>query len=789
MGQTNKKSEFEIKGTILDMKDKVPIEYANIVLFQSSDQKQITGTVTTKEGKFSLTDIPSGTYYLQISFIGYEKKIFDSIIISETKSILDLGDIFIESAPLNLNNVIVTGQRSPVSYQIDKQVIDVSQITTTISGTAADVLENVPSVTVDIDGNVSLRGSSSFIVLIDGRPSVMDVQDILQQIPSSTIERIEIITNPSAKYSAEGTSGIINIILKKQVESGLNGVVNVSAGLNDKYGGDFLFEYKNDIIKYNFSVDYNKRYSPGRSKGERTFNLSNSTSYINSSGNNSHERLSYGIRGGIEFNISDKDVLSFGGRFGDRKSWENSTDDFIRWTTLSTTRQNSLSTETGERKGFAYAVNMNYAHNFTQKDHLLTAEFFVGHHTSEEISSTVEFENSVQIYGKKTTEDGPETEFEGKLDYSLPLGESLKFEAGSEGQMEINRETANLYEYNPTTKDYDFQAAFSNPTKSNMTELSLYSIFSNEFGNLGIQAGVRGELTYRTIELINQNRSFSINRWDVFPSIHGSFRFNESSQIMSSYTRRIERPDGWWLEPFDTWIDANNLRRGNPDLMPVLIDSYELGMQTLIGEITLSDIVYYRVSNNKIEGVRSVYSDNVILNTYANVGTDYSLGTEFSVYADPLEFWNTNIMGNVFDYTIKGNMFGASFERKSFNWNLRWNNSFNIFEGTQFQINTRYNSASVSSQGKTEPFVTLDFAARQEIIQRKLTLILQIRDLFKTGKRESTSRGVDFYNYSFYTREAPMVLLNLKYNFNDKKQEDDEENGRPNNSSNDEEPF
>jgi len=784
-----RKSELEIKGTILDAKDKVPIEYANIVLFQSSDQKQITGTVTTKEGKFSLTDFPSGSYYLQISFIGYDKKVIDSITIDRSRSNVDLGEIFIQSTAFNLNSVIVTGQRSPVSYQIDKQVIDVSQITTTISGTAADVLENVPSVTVDIEGNVSLRGSSSFIVLIDGRPSVMDVQDILQQIPSSTIERIEIITNPSAKYSAEGTSGIINIILKKQVESGLNGVVNANAGLNDKYGGDFLFEYKNDFIKYNFGMDYSKRYSPGTSKRERTFNLSNSTSYINSSGNNSHERLSYGLRGGIEFNLSDKDVLSFGGRFGDRKSWENSTDDFIRWTTLSTTRQYSLNTETAERKGFAYAVNMNYAHTFPQKGHLLTTEFFVGHHTSEEISSTVEFENLVQTYGKKTTEDGPETEFEGKLDYTLPLGESLKFEAGSEGEMEINRETANLYEFNPITKNYDFQAAFSNPTKSNMTELSLYSIFSNEFGNLGIQAGVRGELTYRTIELLNQNRSFSINRWDIFPSIHGSYKFNESSQIMSSYTRRIERPDGWWLEPFDTWIDANNLRRGNPDLMPVLIDSYELGMQTLIGMITLSDIVYYRVSNNKIEGVRSVYSDNVILNTYANVGTDYSLGTEFSVYADPLEFWNTNIMGNVFDYTIKGNMLGESFDKKSFNWNVRWNNSFTIFEGTQLQLNTRYNSPSVSYQEKEKAYITIDFAAKQEIIPRKLTVILQIRDLFKTAKHESTSSGADFSNYSYHTREAPMILLNIKYNFNNKEKEEEEENGRPNSPPDEEEPF
>lgn len=789
VSQSYKKSDLEIKGTILDAKDKVPIEYANVVLFQSRTKKLITGTVTTKDGKFSLTGFPGGSYYLQITFIGYDKKIIDSITISQSTYQLELGEVLIQSSPFNLDNVVVTGERSPISYQIDKQVIDVSQITTSISGTAADVLETIPSVTVDIDGSVSLRGSSSFTVLIDGRPSVMDVQDILQQISASTIERIEIITNPSAKYSAEGTSGIINIILKKQVNSGLNGVVNANAGVNNKYGGDFLFEFKNDMLKYNFGVDYNKRYSPGTSKEERRFDLSNSTSNINSSGNNSHERLSYGLRGGIEFNLSDKDILSFGGRFGNRKSHENSTDTIIRWTTLNTDLQNSLSNETGERKGLAYAVNMNYEHSFPQKDQSLNAEFFIGHHTSDEISSAVEYVSALQTFGKKTTEDGPETEYRGKLDYVLPLGKFSKFEAGSAGEMEITKETANLYEYSTITKTYDFQSAFNNPTKSNMTELSVYSIFSTEFGNFGIQSGLRGELTYRTIELLTINKSFSINRWDVFPSIHSSYKFNESSQIMSSYTRRIERPDGWWLEPFDTWIDANNLRRGNPDLKPVFIDSYELGAQTLIGLITFSDNVYYRVNHNKIEGVRSVYSDNVILNTYANVGTAYSLGTEFSVYADPLKYWNVNIMGNVFDYTIKGNMLGESFEKKSFNWNFRWNNSFTIFEGTQLQLNSRYNSPSVSFQGKSEAFVTFDIAAKQEIIHKTLTVTLQIRDLLKTAKRESISSGADFYNYSLYSREAPMVLLNLKYNFSGNNKKDKEDNERPNDRSDDEEPF
>ena len=210
---------------------------------------------------FRLSDIRSGKYRLEVRFIGYNTQRFD-VDINPEKPIVDLGEIFIKPAALKLNDVVVQGERSPVSYQIDKKVIDVDKIQTVISGNAADVLQNVPSVTVDIEGNVSLRGSTSFTVLVDGRPSIMSAQDVLQQIPASSIESIEIITNPSAKYDPEGTAGIINIILKKNQNLGLSGIVNGNVGLKEKYGGDFLFQYRTPDILYTFGMDYNKRNFP-----------------------------------------------------------------------------------------------------------------------------------------------------------------------------------------------------------------------------------------------------------------------------------------------------------------------------------------------------------------------------------------------------------------------------------------------------------------------------------------------------------------------------------------------
>ncbi|MEJ2618387.1 MAG: TonB-dependent receptor, partial [Ignavibacteriaceae bacterium] len=243
-------STGKIFGKVFDSSSKSPVEYANVIVFKSKDSLQVTGGVTNSKGNFSLTRIPFGKFYVDIQFIGYEKKRIKNVLVSSSRKNIDLGNIFIKTSAVNLGNVVVQGERNPVSYKIDRRVIDVSKMPTSISGNAADVLENVPSVSVDIDGNVSLRGSSSFTVLIDGKPSVMDAQDALQQIPASSIESIEIITNPSAKYDPEGSAGIINIKLKKEKNLGLSGIANADACANDKYGGDFLFEYKTPGYNY-----------------------------------------------------------------------------------------------------------------------------------------------------------------------------------------------------------------------------------------------------------------------------------------------------------------------------------------------------------------------------------------------------------------------------------------------------------------------------------------------------------------------------------------------------------
>ena len=763
-----KLSISEIKGKVFDRESKHTIEYANIVLLNSSDSSLVNGTVTDSEGNFKITNISNGNYLLEVRFIGYKSKRFSININSEIRTI-NLGDIFISPDALELSDIVVEGERSPVTYQIDKKVIDVDKIQTVISGNAADVLQNVPSVTVDIEGNVSLRGSTNFTVLIDGRPSIIEAQDALQQIPASSIKNIEIITNPSAKYNPEGTAGIINILLKKNENLGLSGVINGNAGLNDKYGGDFLFQYKESDVNYIFGLDYNKRMFPGTSTARNTYLYNNSTSYVNSDGNFRWGRIGFGLRGGLEFNLGESNFFSTILRYGTRDFKQNSNLNYLSGSDISPTEIPYINTTDRSRGGQFAGLNLTHIHKFNFDGHQLKSEFNFRYRDGDEYTLAKSIESGLVTDGRNTKEYGPARDFELKLDYTLPFSDVSKFEAGLNSELDISDDVNEYYELNLLTDEYVLQPLFSNTTKYNDSYQAIYSTYSNEIDNLGFQLGFRTEYTYRTVNLLNQNNKFKIDRWDYFPTLHTSYKIAEGIQLMASYTRRIERPRGWELEPFYTWMDANNVRIGNPALLPEFIDSYETGIQTYIGNVSLSAELYHRFTTNKIERVRSVYAENVNLNSVQNIGRDYSTGSEMMIIFDPFKFWNVNLMGNLYNYKIEGVLFDGPYSRESFNWNTRFNNRIKITDNSQLQVNVNYNSPGVSAQGRWEGYFTTDVSVRQDLFEKKLSLTLQIRDLFGTAKREYTSSGPDFYNYSFFERESPMVMLNVRINLNNYK--------------------
>ncbi len=772
-----------ISGVILDKTSTSPIEYANIVLRLAKDSSVVTGAVSRRDGSFEISIPSPAKYVVDVRFLGFKRRLIPLNVTDPARPV-NLGNVYIEPDPLQLKEMVVEGERTPISYHIDKKVIDVAKMHTVISGSAADVLQNVPSVTVDLEGNVSLRGSANFTVLIDGKPTIMEAQDALQQIPATSLEKIEIITNPSAKYDPEGTSGIINILMKKNRGDGISGLVNTNVGLNGRHGGDIFLQYRNESLTALFGGNYNKRPFPGESRTDNSFLSAGSTNYLHASGSNESQRNSSGMRGSVEFGVADHTMLTVGGRLGQRGRVQSSQLLYSEWSTANSAPLYYTSFGNFDRSGNFYEVSLSAAQQFNENGHELKAEYNLGYDDDNESSITKRTGNDVASSGERIDNSGPSRELEGRVDYTLPLSADVKFEAGYEGEAENSEENNNMFQYNSSTGGFDPQPQYDYAVRYRNSDHALYATYTDKFFGIGLQGGIRTEYTFRSIVLTKENAEFGVNRWDWFPTLHTSYKFGEATQAMASYTRRIQRPHGWEMEPYIIWTDANNVRKGNPELQPQFIDSYETGIQTLIGGISLSAEVYYRLVHNKIERVKSVYEPNVTLTSMANIGHDQSVGTESLLILDPLKFWNVNLMTNVYGYKVTGTLPDGEVSRSSFNWSMRFNNVFKMSGTTQLQVNLNYNSPTVSSQGRVEEFFSIDLAAKHSLFDRLLTVTLQARDLFGTSVMENTSQGLDFTSYSYMRRDAPILMLNLRWNFNRLEREREREQEENQNEAN-----
>lgn len=782
----------KIKGAVVDKANKKPLEYATVALY-SADDKLVTGTITDYLGHFKLDRPEKGTYYLKITFIGLKDKITDEFDVDDDLNNINLGNIFLESDSKKLQEVEVVSRKAPVQFKIDKKVIAVDKQITADAGTAVDILENVPSVQVDIEGNVSLRGSTGFTVLIDGKPTILDPSDALRQIPSSSIENIEIITNPSVKYEPDGSTGIINIITKKNYLDGLSGIANLNAGMYNQYGGDLQLSYRLNKVSFLIGADINNRTRPGDVINERETYFNDTISYLNSMGESERQFTRSGFRAGFEYNPTKKDFISLSGRYGNWNMSNNSDLRYDDWMQPGTGVYSYNSFDETTRGGDFFSVDAVYQHDFSKLKndaekggmnkggkpgaggqrtmkktipHTLKLEFnYRNRHMDEETVNEIRNLDDLLIGGNKSVEKGPAQMMHVKADYTLPVGEKDKFEAGLQFRRGHSNDITELWQYNPSTDSIEFVPEFSNNTDYYRNIYAAYSLYAGVVGNFGYQAGLRAEYTDRKVEMTGQN-DFILDRWDLFPTVHLSYNLPKDNQVMASYSRRIQRPRGWELEPFITWQDAYNVRKGNPELKPEYIDSYDAGYLLNFNDNFLSLEGYYHVTHNKSERVSSVYSDSVMLHTVENVGKDYSLGVEAMFNMAVAKWWELSLSGNLYNYKIEGVLYDNPFSRTSTNWSSRLNNTFNLWENGQLQISSRYNSATVSAQGTRKGYYTVDAAFKLSFLNRSLTANFQARDILGTALREHISEGPDFYTSYKYTPVAPVLMVTLSYRFN-----------------------
>lgn len=757
-----------ITGIVHDQSSKLPIEFATVQLLLPGDSMVINTTVTDRKGKFLLEKIAAGNYILRFSFIGYEKTILP-VTVKQPKE--NAGTIEIGVLSNNMNEVVVTARRSLLNTSIDRKIYNVSQDIMAQSGSASDILKNIPSVDVDIEGEVSLRGSPDVMILINGRPSPLmgkSKAEILQQLPANSIERIEVITNPSARYKPDGTSGIINIVMKKNTKLGWNGSVVANVGNNDRYNGGLSLNYKPG--KLNLFGNYNIRQ-------DRRFRLNNiSREYFDSAGIVSGfytedsrtvaRPLSNIVTVGADYTVNEHNSIGVSGNYDYRKLTRNDVVQkfFYDKNNLLTSNYNRLRYDPEfEREKDATAY---WQHNFSKEDHELRVELNVSSSEEEEDNHYTDvyyfpvLQPSLDNTLIKQTDDQQQI----TIEYSNPLSEDSKLEAGYDGSFnQIDMDFYGEY-YDTAQRKFVRDDLKSNRFKYSEAIHAVYGTYGHSYGAFGYSAGLRLEQVNITGNLVTKDSLISNNYFKIYPTLHLAYKLKKG-EIQLNYSRRVNRPDGDELNPFPEYQDPYNIRAGNPKLLPELTHSVEFGYKWQDEKISFVPSLYYRYKQNGFTQVNTRLNDSVLLTTQENLSNDQSAGLEliFSVKAG--KFLSANLSSNFFYNRIDASNLDYSSKRSIISMSTNFNATATLTKTTMWQVSCNYRSARLTPQGRSFGTFVLNSGIRQDLFKKKATVTLTASDIFKTLKQKSELTTLYLNQTAVGRRDARIFYLGISYRF------------------------
>ena len=774
-----------VKGVIQDSTTRGAIEYATVGLYRQKDSSLVNGIVTDPSGAFLMKELPYGKFYLEANFIGYTKKRIHNILITPQASTLDLGVVELHPNITQIGDVQIVAQSQRVEYKIDKKVVNVSQDIASAGGTLVNVLENTPSVQVDVEGNVSLRGSSNFQVLIDGKPSVIQGSEGLQQIPASAVQSLEIITSPSAKYDPDGTAGIINVIMKKQKNAGIGGIINASIGTRQKYTSDFLLNIKKNKLNFFIGGQFADQHNYNKGQGERRTYSADTTFYQLSRVNGVFSRNTYNVKSGFDYYINDKSTISLSGAANNRTFSRDFASNNHWYSTPFVQDSFFLDRTISSEKSRYYNLNLDYQKKYDDKGHTLQASAYFSTGREDEAEDEV-IRATDEVYAVTGEEPArtrartghPESNLRLELDYTKPFG-SGKIEMGLQSRWDKDKGNYIFENYQPTGNEWIHNDSISNSLNYLDAIQSAYTMLSGPMGKFEYQVGLRAEYDNRNLKQITSNESFIYEKFHFFPSFYLIRKLSDSHQLQFTYSRRIERPSEWDLNPFKEFRGSNNVFYGNPGLKPEFTNSLELNYQYTLKQGFISLETYYRTTSDKITrltGIDTLSGKQVFINTSTNADRDYSLGMELMTNMDVTKWWQVNLTADLFHYKLQGQVEGTDVSSVSTTWRTNFNTSFKMKWDTRFQIMGVYNGPSVTLQGKREGFFVTNVALRKDMFKKKLTLSLNVRDLFATGKFAFTSEGASFYTYNKFSREAPVVTLNVAYRINNYRQQNSHKN-------------
>lgn len=768
-----------VKGQLIEAASAAPLGYASVRVLQMPDSKLVGGALTDENGRFSVA-LTTGRFVVEVEFIGFETIKTPEFSLSREQPQHDLGVLRLSASATTLGAVEVTAEKSTMVLALDKKIFNVGKDLANAGGSATDILTNIPSVTVDPEGNVKLRGSDNVRILIDGKPSGLvsfKGSSGLQQLQASMIERVEIITNPSARYEAEGSAGIINIILKKDQKQGFNGAIELISGTPTNFGAAANLNYRHR--KINFFINYGIAYriSPGRGNLTQQRFVGDSTYLLLQSNRNEMRGLNNNIRGGLDYFFTENSTLtaSYLWRRSDAHRITN-----IRYedylfnydTPLGYTLRQQDEVEDEPNSEYSLV----YKRKFSRPGHELTAEakyLNYWEHSDQSFPQQTFFPDGTEDVAKskfqKSLNDEYENQYLFQLDYVRPLGKDGKFETGLRSSF---RDMVNDYLVTEKNADQTFTTVPGLDNyfiyKENIN--GAYLIYGNKRHKFSWQTGLRAEHTDVNTILRETNEENPRDYFNFFPSVHLTYELPQNNAVQWSYSRRVRRPVYNDLSPFTTFTDSRNFWSGNPDLNPEFSDVLELGHIKYFDKGSLSSSIYYRHTVDKIGSIRRLDDAGNAATRPENLRSENAVGLEFACTYAPKKWWKLDGNFNLFHAVIDGSNLESEYRAETNSWFARATSKFLLPKNLDFQVRGNYEAPQKTVQGSRKALYYLDLAGSKDVLRNKGTLTLSVSDLFNTRKMRNVTEADNFRTEGTFQWRRRQVNLTFNYRINQNKQ-------------------
>ncbi|MEQ8472465.1 MAG: outer membrane beta-barrel family protein [Marinoscillum sp.] len=765
-----------ITGQLIDASTQEPLSFATVSLINPEDGGLVTGGVSDMEGSFKVPADP-GTYTVRIQFVTYKS---EEIKVTLGSSPVNLGTVSLSPSNKELEEVVVQGERTQMQLNLDKKVYNVGKDLSNLGGSASDMLDNLPSVQVDVEGNVQLRGSSNVKILINGRPSGLvglSSTDALKQLQSNLIESVEIITNPSARYDAEGQAGIINIILKKEEQKGLNGSFQASTGYPHNHGVGINMNFRKKWVNFFVNYGLNVERAPGTSYTNQQFFRDDSTFYTDQVYDRSRGGFSNNFRVGADFNVGENSTLT--GSFLYRFSNDLNLND-LTMKDFDSNRELALYTlreDEEEELDKNQEYSLIYVRDFKKKDHKLTANIQYQDNYENEVSDITQNVGPTAsnidstLYQNVDNVQGEERLML-QLDYVLPFGSKSKMEAGYRSTLR-NVYNNYLVEESPNGETFTQLDTFTFDFLYKEYVHAFYGIVSDEMDKFSWQVGLRAEVSDIETDISGVEENKTYNYTNFFPSAFLTYKVKGMSQFQLSYSRRINRPRYRDLSPLSSFTNNRNFRVGNPALQPEYTDSYELGFLQNFENSSIYYGVYYRHTKDPIQRVnRPADENNIIISIEENLGLQKSLGFELNANQDFTEWYRLSGNFNFYRQETNGFAYDEDLYAETVTFSTRISNNLKFKDFIMAQVNLNYRAPQIESQGRREAITVLDIGLSKDLWEKKGTIALSARDVFNSRKYRGTTETSNYIAESEWQwRRGPQVVLTLNYRLNQSKRE------------------